>query len=1513
MKIQTLPKPHLTVGEPVIPPVRLPQFQLAAILVLLALLGLALPAAAATYTWNVTSGNWSTPASWTPSAGAGGPLATDSVIFGNSSAVGNSTTPNNIVDAGFAGVVTNLTFNSVASGTYVYDVTQIPFGQTLTVRSNLFVGGLNEGSGSYATFAYLEGAGTLNVTGPSLIVQNYGTAGGVNACAYLNLSGLTNFVYNNASGIISIEGFVPANYASGSSGTRQGGSMVLAAVSNSITAAALNFGTSGVAQAGPSGQIASGVASQLTLGPGTNIINASSINIAAQKNTFTITNSGGGLRIRGVSGADSDTSVNITIGNKNVGGGSGTIAGSLLLNGCPVDIKAGTLIVGANTGGTPNSSGDSGVGLLQFDTGTVSANAVIMANDTSAVQPAAASCVGTIDVGANGTLYIGAGQLFDLASEGSSGQSTGTLIISNGLVNCQGPIAMGPNVGGTSSGNIVFLTGGTLNMGPNSYVGSVTNPITSLTLATNCVLSVSIPSVSYTNICVNTLNWPTPDANMTISVAAMPAGINPGAVFPFLNFATMTGTFNNPTLSLPPGVLGTLTLDPIGNTMYLTITAGVGPGTGGVNQLLNASFENLPLGTNWTTGGGATVVTTNVANTYPNTGSCTVDTRPVQVLNGTNAAKLTGSFVAVGSTNSWSQSVPVAAGSTLTAGGFTYVAHEDLLSGGDSFYYEVDFKNASGALIASYESTVVSNLTCGGPNIIPLDSWALMAVTNQMQVTAGINTGVVVSNIVAGILTAPPQTATAQFKAVFVQRNATDKGSVYFDGVNFGLLNNPVPPVLSAVTPDLITFSTNTALSATVTSAETTISSVQIIAQTTTLGGTTTNTVTNTLSAPYATGLGTAAVTINYPLATNTIYPTLIVRATDADGVAVSSTNTFDTLVPALVVETSDYNYSNGQFIDTPPNGGLALYVGQQGAPGVDFYKQTRAGTLSYYRPDDTVVLQPAAPGSGTPPSSTEQKFVTAAANGDTTDVELEAGYNTPGDWLNFSRTFGPGGSAPAGTYNVWCYLATSGTGVQSTFSQLTSDPTQGSQTTNFLGYFGTAGFSDIGYNNFVYVPLVDQFGNRVSLTLTNGVQTFKNTVVGNPNIGFFLFAPVAPVYTPVLQHASPDGSVPFQSTGEYTFTVGPANGAPITTNGISLILNGQLVTSGLNFTKVGGSWTVSYAIASNELYTAVITVSNTAGLSATFPATSFDTFSVSNFMWEAVDYDFSTNDVNGNWYGGQFIDNPVPTGDVNTAQKGTFETNSYFGYPGGSLYNNAAVAQQNVDINFTNVQPATSDYYRNDGVGSQPATDYLRPEFLAEQQVLQDFNIGEFNIGYFNAGNWLNYTRTYPTNFYNVWGRLAGGAGAFSGTTLGIVTSGVGTSNQTVNVLGSFADPNAAGWQVYHWVPLLDTNGNQVVVHLGGVTTLRVTSGNNLNAEFFMLAPATAAAAPFKIAAALVGTSVQISIPTQLGHNYTLWTAASLTGNWTQVGGSLTGDGATHVVSQPLAGSQGYFQVIAQ
>ena len=119
------------------------------------------------------------------------------------------------------------------------------------------------------------------------------------------------------------------------------------------------------------------------------------------------------------------------------------------------------------------------------------------------------------------------------------------------------------------------------------------------------------------------------------------------------------------------------------------------------------------------------------------------------------------------------------------------------MSGADSFYYEVDFLDTNNNLVAAYESAVLTNLSCSSPSV---DQWNLLAITNQMQIAGGIsNTGVVVGSVSNASVVVPAQTANAIFKAVLVQQNAADLGSIYFSGANIGFLASPVSPSLSAI------------------------------------------------------------------------------------------------------------------------------------------------------------------------------------------------------------------------------------------------------------------------------------------------------------------------------------------------------------------------------------------------------------------------------------------------------------------------------------------------------------------------------------------------------------------------------------------------------------------------------------------------------------------------------------------------------------------------------------------
>jgi fibronectin type 3 domain-containing protein len=772
----------------------------------------------------------------------------------------------------------------------------------------------------------------------------------------------------------------------------------------------------------------------------------------------------------------------------------------------------------------------------------------------------------------------------------------------------------------------------------------------------------------------------------------------------------------------------------------------------------------------------------------------------------------------------------------------------------------------------------------------------------------------------------------------------------------FQLIEGSVTP--ASITSSLngnLTLCTNTSLTFTASSGAisgvptTTISSFSNVVATSTLGSSvitkTTNvyTVNGTVSGVTVAGLNTSSATLTMPLSQNLKYG-VAVTAFPASGTPLATTAAFDTFAPALVIEASDYNFSGGMWYETPANGGVWAYYNAStpvvAQSTIDFLKTGGEGPNALFYRD----LFTGAPYITEAYADTfnEQKNV-VATTGATLGVNdfpgLSIGYDTaPTDWQNYTRTFGANGyptdSAPNGTYNVWLFMSISGGGEDATLSSVSPSPANtSSQTVTTLGQFGTASFAENDWNGFEYVPMTDAYGNLLAITINSGVQTFQLKVgpTGGPNLGFFMLMPATPVLTPGLSYIYPDGIHPFEPTNVFAFTVTPNNGALVAASGIDLVLNGVDVSAGLQITAgAENTWKVAYPIQYSAVYAAVISITNTALLSATFPI-NFDTFNVNDYQWEAVDYDFSTNngtfstppaqgnETLGGWISGLFIDNPEPTADVNstaiTGALGTEKANSYFGYPmdftaaidpSGA----GAIAQQGVDILVAAAGQGAGQYlYRlGDGVGNQVTTDYLRPKFTNAQNSLNDKNIGVYNVGYIAEGDWFNYTRHYPAGNYYVWGRLAFNA-PYSAT-LGRVISGVGTGTQTVSPLGTFTGNNGAGYQAWQWIPLLNNNNNPVVVSLSGqATTFQVQStAAGINLEFFMLAPG-----PLMVTATIVAGQLNLAFPTDIGHTYSVLHTSTLSPqSWTPVAGqqNIAGTGAVINVTEPLTGTQGYYTV---
>ncbi|MGA9777287.1 MAG: hypothetical protein ACLPRE_15550, partial [Limisphaerales bacterium] len=318
-----------------------------------------------------------------------------------------------------------------------------------------------------------------------------------------------------------------------------------------------------------------------------------------------------------------------------------------------------------------------------------------------------------------------------------------------------------------------------------------------------------------------------------------------------------------------------------------------------------------------------------------------------------------------------------------------------------------------------------------------------------------------------------------------------------------------------------------------------------------------------------------------------------------------------------------------------------------------------------------------------------------------------------------------------------------------------------------------------------------------------------------------------------------------------------------------------------------------------------------------------FDTFSQTNFMIEAGDFDFN---------GGVWIDNPLETATTAAA------TNSYYGYPGNNFANAAVYGE---DFSTTNVTTAETYLYRFDGgatspggnpaVGTETNLDFLRDKLINEgasavppfedvpNEAVPTTNT-DFDVAWWPPGTWLNYTRTFPSNSYVIYGRLANG-GPYTNATMSLVTAGRGTMSQTTQTLGTFSDANANGFQSWHWVPLMN-NGTNVVESLSGVQTLKVTAPpgsatGSINAHFYMFVPYTAPAPSFSLSASVSGGVVSIKVPTTSGYTYYVYYSTSLNpASWQALAGAsnISGTGGTITVTDSTSGGAArFYRAVAQ
>lgn len=569
--------------------------------------------------------------------------------------------------------------------------------------------------------------------------------------------------------------------------------------------------------------------------------------------------------------------------------------------------------------------------------------------------------------------------------------------------------------------------------------------------------------------------------------------------------------------------------------------------------------------------------------------------------------------------------------------------------------------------------------------------------------------------------------------------------------------------------------------------------------------------------------------TVSYPgLVTNALYRAVI-SVTDVNNNTVTISPRFDTYSPVLTWEAEDWDYNGGLFIDNPP---ADAYNGLAGVEGTDFHDSNAAGNRPY-RPDAM-----SADVAGDTPRS---QYVAAGTN------DYALGYFVTGEWVNYTRTF------PAGTYNVYGRFAAGGGTSLLSLGAVTNGAGTPSQTTQPLGNFTVADTG--GWGAYKFTPLRDAYGNLAQVTLS-GQTTLKLQRTGgaDANVNFFMLLP-AVTTLPAITQVTPSGW--FQSTNQLKFVASSSVG--IAASNVTVTLNGAAATN-LVLTGSAASWQASCPLAPGVIYSAVITVTDVNGATASTTA-AFDTFAAAGYTWEVEDYDYN---------GGSFFDNP--------------QVDSYLGLAGTA------------GIDFNKAGTGGSPTYRSDAVGTEYCGDTVRPQFTGAGYY-------DYDVGYTSAGDWWNYTRTYPAGKYNVYLRAARGSGGTATMGLRQVTGGGGTTNQTTVALGTFTLPATGAWQTYAWVPLKDSGGNLATVSLNGLSTLRLTDGGG-NLNFLMLVPAVA------LNAVTTSGTINLSFGTQSGFNYTVLYKNNLSDSvWTPLS-TVAGDDTAKTIGDSMSGPGRYYRL---
>ncbi len=418
------------------------------------------------------------------------------------------------------------------------------------------------------------------------------------------------------------------------------------------------------------------------------------------------------------------------------------------------------------------------------------------------------------------------------------------------------------------------------------------------------------------------------------------------------------------------------------------------------------------------------------------------------------------------------------------------------------------------------------------------------------------------------------------------------------------------------------------------------------------------------------------------------------------------------------------------------------------------------------------------------------------------------------------------------------------------------------------------------GANSLGWLNIAGSYGLNTTTDFTfdnyhaTGIGGAKN--VGFPGVAQVVNLKPAP-QTLFYQPPGVGSNISFTVT---TFTTNPIN-----TNQVKLFLNDVDVSSGptgLSFTEVrtilgtpNTNFTVKWngTLTTNTIYHGQIQALDSSGKGTTNNFY-FDTFSFFNptnpanpskfVLIEAEDYNYGTSGV-----GGQFQDYPLVSGtdDSTLSQQGLLQVPTdhhphetlgpqvngagvgyYNGYDGSSENPSTATPKSDivgipdVDYHVNNNNPNKNyndkdvliqahQYRSQDGVVTIQGTKgggFDTPRSYRSNLVNNAVPSGlsyvpDYIISDMDAGDWLNYTRTFPTTNYTVY--LRASSEGRQDVRFDEVTSDRTQTNQTTALRGQFLVPNTESWTRWRYVPLTDGAGNVQTLSLSGVRTLRLTA----------------------------------------------------------------------------------------